>query len=145
MSKSRYDKIRKEIELNLEIEALIRERNVPADKINEWRRKYIGEIRRELARIDREFPDPLEKPMTEGWRSLMDDECGEEGYDFRILPVKNPDDWEDEEIEEYILNKVGYPPINSPYDCTGKRFTMWVNWKRQPAGIVMIHRWGLDV
>ena len=145
MSRCRYDKIRKEIELNREIEALIRERNVPEYKIHEWRKKYIGEIRRELAWIDRQFPDPLAKPMSDGWRGLMDDECGENGYDFRILPVEDADKWSDEAIEEYIMCEVGYPPICSPYDCTGKRFTMWTSWKKVPAGIVMIHRWGLDV
>ena len=142
--RQRYSKVVGMIELEKEIEKLIIDHGNP-DNINEYRRKYVKDIRDEFRRIDRQFPDPLEKPLTEGWRSQIDDEYGEDGTDYRILPVENPDDWMDEEIEEYIMGEVGYPPICSPYDCTGKRFTSWTSWSRQPAGIVMKHGWGLDV
>lgn len=146
MGKARYDDLRKDIELASEIEKYFRA-NSPAteEQINKWRGREIRRIRDKIAKIDWEFPDPLEKPLTERWRGIMDDECGEFGYDYRIFPTENPDDWTDDDIEEYIRCEVGYPPINSPYDCTGRRFTMWTNWSRQPIGIVMVHRWGLDV
>lgn len=146
MGKRRYDDLRKDIELANEIEQYIRT-NSPAteEQINGWRKKEIRRIRDKIAQIDREFPDPLEKPLTERWRGTIDEDCGESGYDYRILPTENPDDWTDDDIDEYIMCEVGYPPINSPYDCTGKRFTMWTSWSRQPIGIVMIHAWGLDV
>ena len=140
----RYEKVKFLIELEKEDERIIREHG-DADKINEWRKKYVRKIRDELKRIDRIYQDPLEKPITEKWRTQVDDEYGEDGKDYRILVVENPDDWTDEEIKEYIMEEVGYPPINSPYDCTGKRFTAWTSWSRQPVGIVMIHSWGLDV
>lgn len=146
MGKRRYDDLRKDIELANEIEQYIRT-NSPAteEQINGWRKKEIRRIRDKIARIDREFPDPLEKPLTERWRGAIDEDYGESGYDYRIFPTENPDDWTDKDIDEYIMCEVGYPPINSPYDCTGRRFTMWTSWSRQPIGIVMIHAWGLDV
>lgn len=145
MSKRRYEDLRNEIELNKEIERFLREKAIEEDQINEWKKKNVRRIRDRIAKIDMEFRDPLEKPLYEGWRTVCHDEYGENGYDFRILQVENPKDWTDEEIEEYIMCEVGYPPICSPYDCTGKRFTSWVSWSRQPIGIVMIHSFGLDV
>lgn len=143
MSKPRYDSIRKEIELVREMERYIRSNAVCNEReIHDWRRKVIREIREKLARIDRDFPDPLVKPITEDWRRVYSDEYGEDGYDFRILKAEG---WTDEEIEDYIMSEVGYPPICSPYDCTGKRFTSWTSWSKQPCGIVMIHSFGLDV
>ena len=145
MGRRRYDDLRIEIELGKSMERFLREQSVPEGQINLWKKKRVREIRDKIAKIDREFRDPLEKPLTDGWRTVYSNEYGEGGYDFRILQVGNPADWTDEEIEEYIMCEVGYPPICSPYDCTGKRFTSWVSWSRQPVGIVMIHNWGLDV
>ena len=144
MSRRRYDDLRKEIELSKSMEHYLREHSFSEEQINHWKRETTRQIRDKIAKIDREFRDPLEKPLYEGWRTVCHDEYGEDGYDYRILPV-NPADWTDDEIEEYIMCEVGYPPINSPYDCTGKRFTAWTSWSRQPIGIVMIHSWGLDV
>lgn len=140
----RYENIKDLMELEQEMKDLVRKHGNPA-KVGEIHKVYVRKIRDELKRIDRNFTDPLEKPLTEKWRTQVDDEYGEDGKDYRILVVEDPDDWTDEEIEEYIMDAVGYPPINSPYDCTGKRFTAWTSWSRQPVGIVMIHIWGLDV
>lgn len=87
--------------------------------------------------------DPLAVPLSEGWRSFND---GETGTDYRLLP-DNPDDpYTDDQIREYIEDSdVYYGRINSPYDCTGRRFTRWIDWKRTPAGIVLLHSWGLDI
>lgn len=52
--------------------------------------------------------------------------------------------WSDEEIEECIDDMVEY--VTGPYDCTGKRFTMWITWHRNPGGrISYVHRFGIDV
>lgn len=140
----RYEKIKDMMDLERKMEEIIRQHGDPTT-INDLRKDYVRKIRDELKRIDHEYRDPLEKPLTNGWRTQVDTEYGEDGRDYRILVVEDPDDWTDEEIEEYIMCEVGYPPINSPYDCTGKRFTAWTSWSRQPVGIVMIHSWGLDV
>lgn len=144
MAKRRYDVIRQMIKEEQECEQLIIEHG-NADKINEWRRVYVRRIRDRLKKIDSEFPDPLAKSLTEDWRGHIDKEYGESGYHYRIFKSADPDDWTDEDIEEYIMSEVGYGRINSPYDCTGRRFTRWCSWSKTPAGIVMIHAWGLDV
>ena len=143
---SRYDRIKDLYDIFREIEKIVASHEPKnPERAMEIRKKYRTEIREELKKINRYYIDPLEKPLTDGWRHQIDEEYGEDGTDYRILPVENADDWTDEEIEDYIMSEVGYPPINSPYDCTGKRFTAWTSWKKQPAGIIMIHHWGLDV
>ena len=142
--KERYKQVAERIKYLIETEKFFTE-NGKADKINKLRRKYVPRIRQELKRANEYYRDPIEKSISEGWRGQIDYNCGDSGTDYRILKVENVDEWTDDDIEEYIMENVGYPPICSPYDCTGKRFTMWTHWSRQPAGIVMIHQWGLDV
>lgn len=56
----------------------------------------------------------------------------------------NVEDMTDEEIQEAIDEM--RIEINSPYDCTGKVFTMWISWHKNPCGLLsVIHRKGLDV
>ena len=53
-------------------------------------------------------------------------------------------DYSDDEVRE-IIEDMRYR-IYSPYDCTGKPFTMWIDWHRNPTGLIsFIHRVGLDV
>ena len=53
-------------------------------------------------------------------------------------------DYSDEEVRE-IIDEMRYR-ICSPYDCTGKPFTMWIDWHRNPSGLIsFVHRVGLDV
>ena len=104
--------------------------------------EYITKKRREIRRINQYgFDDPLAQSMQEEWRHSFD-ENGDGGYDYCLMS----DDGETEdEIRELAKSAVGYPPICSPYDCTGKRFTEWIDVHRVPAGFAVIHRWGLDV
>lgn len=89
--------------------------------------------------------DPLRVPLTGGWRHVYDDDY-EGGKHFCLLPDRPEDPYTDDEIREYIEDSdVYYGRVNSPYDCTGKRFTRWISWKRTPAGIALIHSWGLDI
>ena len=115
-----------------------REHNMPLDgKIAE----FLKEKRREIRRINSYREDPLAKSMRDDWRHVYDED-GEGGYDFCLMS----DDGETEdEIREMAEDAVGYPPICSPYDCTGKRFTRWITVNRVPAGFAVIHSWGLDV
>ena len=142
--KQRYEKVKNWINLMNYVEKTVVEYGAKYDDYKQWKDNMIRDIRKEFKSIDRYYPDPIGKSMREEWRGQCDED-GEGGYDYRILPVEDPDSWTDEEIEEYIMCEVGYPPICSPYDCTGKRFTRWCSWKRKPCGIVMIHSWGLDV
>lgn len=101
--------------------------------------RHIAEIRREIKALYSE--DPLALPMTEEWRHQFSRD-GELGVDYKIYP----DIWKnDEEIQSFVDENIGYTPYYSQYDCTGRPFTYDKYWKRTPAGIVIIHRWGLDV
>ena len=145
MSLRRYEWIKDLMEIEKELCELCIEHGKP-EHVKDIHKKYTEKIREELKRIDRNYIDPLQKPLTEDWRTYVDDRgIDASGYDYRIKKVENPDEWTDDDIEEYIMCEVGYPPICGPYDCTGKRFTMWTSFKRTPAGIVMIHRWGTDL
>ena len=133
---SRYDELRGIYEL---IEMLrwdyLGDRNDPTFK--KWMRRQRERIRSINAWRD----DPLEKSLRAEWRHRYSED-GEGGVDYAFFEDCGETD---EEIEDFIMYSVGYPEINSPYDCTGRRFTYGVDWKRMHGGIVMIHRWGLDV
>lgn len=119
------------------IKEYCREHHMPLEKLGD----FIKEQRREIRRISAYSVDPLEKSMRDEWRHVCD-EYGEGGYDFCLMP----DDGETEdEIREMAEAAVGYPPICSPYDCTGKRFTRWITVHKVPAGFAVVHCWGLDV
>lgn len=50
----------------------------------------------------------------------------------------------DEEIQEEVDDM--REEIRSPYDCTGRRFTQWITWHRNPNGLVsVVHKFGIDV
>lgn len=53
------------------------------------------------------------------------------------------DGYDDEELNDVCKELEMHS--NSPYDCTGKPCTAWIDWKRTPAGIVFIHCIQLDV
>jgi len=116
---------------------------IAEDVVKDYKRK----IRKAYKDIDRDHYDQLSKPITEEWRTIIDDpeDIALSGKHYRILLVDNQDEWTDEEIREYIMDEVGYPDIWEPWDCTGKRFTRWCSWSIQPIGIVMIHAWGTDL
>ena len=53
-------------------------------------------------------------------------------------------DMTDEEIQEYVDEMEIH--IYSPYDCTGKVFTQWITWHRNPCGLIsVIHKKSIDV
>lgn len=114
-----------------------REHDVPFKKMGD----FITYQRSKIHQVNRYIVDPLEKSMREGWRHICSED-GESGYDYRIIPDNGQTE---EEIEDQVCCEVGYPPIYSPYDCTGKRFTRWIKVRRAPAGFAVIHSWGLDV
>lgn len=103
--------------------------------------KWIKRERDKIRSINAYFEDPLEKPMSKEWRHRYDED-GEGGVDYIFVEDCGETD---EEIEDFVMYSVGYPPICSPYDCTGRRFTCGVDWKRTPGGIAIVHRWALDV
>ena len=108
---------------------------------NDLTADFLREKRNVIRRINQHHVDPLAKSMQEDWRHVCN-ECGDSGYDFCIIPDCGESE---DEIREMAECMVGYPPISSPYDCTGLRFTCWIDVKRIPLGFAVIHHWGLDV
>ena len=64
----------------------------------------------------------------------------DEGFtEYHILKGE----WSQEEIREAVDN--AWISINSPYDCTGQIFTEGIHARQTLAGLVWIHRIGVDV
>lgn len=82
------------------------------------------------------------KPITEVSRYYYD----REDYDssFCEFWLEDLQGWTDEDIKEYVEDM--WERINSPYDCTGKRFTIYIHWHRNPCGLVsFVHYMGIDL
>lgn len=65
------------------------------------------------------------------------------GFEYGFLPFMN---WSDKEIEEYLDENVRIKIVHSQYDCTGQLFTSFINWKRNPSGLIsFVNHLGIDV
>lgn len=81
--------------------------------------------------------------LIDSWHRHYDTECGEYWKEYGLCEF--PDDYTDKEIQEYLYEEL-WMSIHSPYDCTGKAFTICIDWHRNPNGMVsVIHHIGLDV
>lgn len=79
----------------------------------------------------------------EGWR-LYGFVMGEEFSDWYDL-AETTDDLTDEDIDEWFEGHMAIR-IHSDYDCTGRAYTQWIDWHRNPDGsISYVHQVGLDV
>lgn len=88
--------------------------------------------------------DRLQKSLTEDWRTHSDD--GIDGIDYRILREYPDDPWTDDEIKEYMYDsEVYYGRGHYDFDCSGERFTRSWDYRRTPAGIVLLHYWATDI
>lgn len=57
-----------------------------------------------------------------------------------------PGDYTDEEITEFLNDEYRIPAWFSPYDCTGRAFTVLLDWHRNPCGWISFrHIVGIDV
>lgn len=66
-------------------------------------------------------------------------ESGESWKEYGII-----DNMSDSELDELINDE--WLTINSPYDCTGKAFSCWIDTKRNKSGLISwIHCKGIDV
>lgn len=84
--------------------------------------------------------DPLRYPLWVKDRIRWDDD-GEGWREYGISDEMGG--WSDEELREYF-DEHRYV-IYSDYDCTGRPFTQWVEWHRNPNGSVSyVHQVGLD-
>ena len=57
-----------------------------------------------------------------------------------------PENCTDEEIQEYFNDKYQYINWPAQWDCSGQLFTVGIDWKRNPNGMVSYtHTMALDV
>lgn len=78
----------------------------------------------------------------EGWR-LYGFVLGEEFADW--YDVETTNDLTDEEVDEWFEDHMAIL-FYSDYDCTGRAFTQWIDWHRNPDGAISyVHKVGLDV
>lgn len=101
--------------------------------------KYVSKIRADIRKLSGE--DPIEFPLTSNFRKHWDVDDDPSYTEYGILA----DMGDDEDVEQYIRDVVYIPEWSSPYDCTGRPFTMWCHWKRTPAGIAVVHRVCYDI
>ena len=72
------------------------------------------------------------------------DDDWESYIEFGFLPDYTRT-YSDEEVEEWIDDYMRMV-INSPYDCTGKLFSAWIDWHRNPTGLISYrHCIGIDI
>lgn len=70
------------------------------------------------------------------------DEDSESFYEYWL--EDGMEDWTDEEIKQYADDMI--ERIYSPWDCTGKRFTIYIHYHRNPSGLVsFVHYFGIDI
>ncbi len=82
-----------------------------------------------------------------GSHSMMDDEVcitNRDGESWYLVGLFDPEDATDAEIQEWCDDQV--VRIYSDYDCTGRAFTRWISWHRNPCGLVSyVHAMALDI
>ena len=107
--------------------------------------------RRLLKRINNQGEPYEVRPLTARGRVRWDegDYCDSyTEYGFLSSSSGKPLDgnkYTDEEIREFIDDSM-VMRIYSPYDCTGKAFTVGVDWHRNPSGLISYkHYIGFDV
>ena len=57
--------------------------------------------------------------------------------------IKGSETWDDNDVHEWVDDV--WMDIRSPYDCTGKVFTAYIGWHRNPNGIIsFVHCKSID-
>lgn len=85
--------------------------------------------------------NPLEVPLYDKSRLIADKNDSESWYEYGILHME---DWSDEAVSGYFDSRK--LRIYSQYDCTGKPFTFWLHWHRNPdRSVSFVHQLCVDV
>lgn len=74
---------------------------------------------------------------AKNWKIINDD--GIDGYIEKMLYPRQLTKDEQSEIANGL-----HLTINSPYDCTGKAFTRWIEFYNVPSGCFIYHSVGFD-
>ena len=88
-------------------------------------------------------PAPTKSLQFEERKRWLEDE--ESSVEYGFLPFDWDNDMVKEDVEEWLSENMEIHNY-SPYDCTGKLFTKWIDWHVNPDNsISFIHRMGLDI
>ena len=90
-----------------------------------------------LKMISNQRPAKEIKSLIEEERIIYPDSDWESLYKYGF--IKGSETWTDDEIKEWIEDE--WCRIYSPYDCTGKLFTVNIYWHRNPNGVVSYKHW----
>ena len=67
-------------------------------------------------------------------------------YGYTEYGFYEPGIYTDEEIQEFLDNEYRIPAWNSQYDCTGREFTVLLDFHRNPCGWISFrHVVGIDL
>lgn len=117
---------------------LIREREKYPNARNLQGLPRVKRIYRETLRAV-QSEDRFSRGLMQGAVRIRYDEDEEGATEYRILKGS----YTPHEISEIVDRE--WTRISSPYDCTGRIFTVDIHAAMTPAGLVFIHRTGLDV
>ena len=106
-----------------------------------WGARIPDDLKRRYRKEAKKYYDPLARSMRDGvWRAYYSEDNPDSWTEYTIMPDNGITD---EEMKELVDDM--WIEIRSMYDCTGKAFTQNIHWARTPAGIVLVHRKGIDV
>ena len=106
------------------------------------RNAHITSYRSKVHDLLAKTPDPIATPLTSGAHRYIFP-FGDSDPTVSDIWFEADDGETDEELTEYCDSM--RIEIHSPFDCTGKRFTASITWKRTPFGIRFIHTTTLDI
>ena len=88
--------------------------------------------------------DVWDAPLTDAPRSFYDPVNPDDGWvQYGYFDGTNKTDVD---VREYIDEYIRVRPPYSAYDCTGRPFTAWIDWHRNPCGLISyINHMRLDV
>ena len=113
------------------------------DMVSDWKKRMLRYRLRHMQGIetkslrDHRFGDLLDR---RNWHRVFTNKDYDSWKEFIIIR----DELIDEQDKEYVEQELR-ADIYSPYDCTGKEFTRWFDWKKLPCGWAVIHAMGLDI
>lgn len=101
--------------------------NEQAANLNKKQMEYFKKLmRRWCADELKHTHDPLKWSLVQEWRTIY---IGDNDSGAEYTLIETDGDETDEEITEWV---------ESPWDCTGEKFTTSLEWHRNPCGLISI-------
>lgn len=106
------------------------------------------EFRKAMKRAYKEMVPRSRNRMVDTTASLTEHEVlvvdRDDNENWYYIGIMDPENDTDAEIQEYFDDMV--VEIHSDYDCTGRSFTRYISWHRNPNGMVSyVHAMTIDV